>query len=152
MRKDFREMMDEDCRAQLARCIPSTRFNILLKCWDLPRGSKQVRSGHCGEHTEVMRYCIESPKFKTILGQCRTSVEKLWQQQDRVTVLCLCSHGYHRSVAVSSALQCIYQMEGYTSKGPCHLDHQRDLCAVCSRCKPDKDKYKMCESFVVDSM
>ena len=125
MRKDFREMMDEDCRAQLARCIPSTRFNILLKCWDLPRGSKKVRSGHCGEHTEVMRYCIESPTFKTLLHDCRARVEELWQEQDRVMVLCVCSHGIHRSVAVSSTLRAVDLKVGFNSLGVVvgHLPH-----------------------------
>ena len=153
MRKDFREMMDDDCRAELARCIPSTKFNILVKCWDLPQCSKPLRTGHCGEHTEIMRYCLESPTFKTLLHNCRALVKELWQEQDSVTVLCVCSHGMHRSVAVSSALQCIYQMEGFTSMGPCHLDIEswRYLCSACSHCKPNKDKDKMFESFVVDA-
>ena len=62
------------------------------------------------------------------------------------------THTY-RSVAVSSSLQCIYQMEGFTSMGPCHLDIQswRYLCSACSHCKPNKDKDKMFESFVVDA-
>ena len=153
MRKDFREMSDDDCCVELNRCIPSTRIHIVVKCWDLPRHPKQVRSGHCGEHTEIVRYCIESPTFKTILHGCRTLVEGLWQEQDRVTVLCVCSHGIHRSVAVATALQRIYEMEGYTSKGPCHLDHLhwRPFCSICKHCTPNKAKNAMFQSFVVDS-
>ena len=103
---------------------------------------KQVRSGHCGEHTEVMRYCIESPKFETILGQCRTSVEMLWQHQDGIEVLCVCNEGKHQSVAVSAALQAIYEMEGVSSGGPHHLSNTwwRRLCSACSQCKANEDK------------
>ena len=153
MRKAFREMNDDDCREKLALWIPSTRFNIIVKCWHLPQCSKPLRTGHCGEHTEIMRYCIESPAFKIILDDLRTLVKKLWQDQNNVRVLCVCGHGVHRSVAVASALQCIYQMEGFTSMGPCHLDIEswRCLCSACSHCKPNKDKYTMFESFVVDA-
>ena len=152
MRKGFREMKDDNCRAKLALWIPSTKFIILVKCCDLPQCSKPLRTGHCGEHTEIMRYCIESPTFKTLLRNLHGLVKELWQEQDSVTVLCVCSHGMHRSVAVSSALQCIYQMEGFTSMGPCHLNNQswRYLCSSCSHCKPNKDKYTMFASFVAD--
>ena len=135
-------MNDDNCRAKLALWIPSTRFNIIVKCWDLPQCSKPLRTGHCGNHTEIMRCCIESPTFEILLHECRARVQELWQDQDSVTVLCVCSHGMHRSVAVTSALQCIYQMEGFTSMGPCHLDIEswRCLCSACSHCKPNKDK------------
>ena len=152
MRRAFREMNVDNCRAKLALWIPSSKFNVILKCWDLPQSSRPLRTGHCGNHTEIMRCCIESPTFKTLLHDCRAQVEEVWQVQDIVTVLCVCSSGMHRSVAVASALQSIYQMEGFTSMGPCHLDiHRwRALCSACSHCVCNKDKDKMFESFVVD--
>ena len=138
MRKDFRR-------------IPGPTFDVVLKCWDLYSATDDLLSRHCGEHTEIVRCCIESPNFKTILDQCRTSVETLWQPQDSIEVLCVCNEGKHQPVAVSAALQAIYQMEGFSSGGPYHLNNThwwRRLCSACSQCKPNKDKDTLLRAFV----
>ena len=130
MRKDFRR-------------IPGPTFDVVMKCWDLYSPTDDLLSRHCGEHTEIVRCCIESPNFKTILDQCRTSVEMLWQHQDGIEVLCVCNEGKHQSVAVSAALQAIYQMDGFSSGGPYHLSNThwwRRLCSACSQCKANEDK------------
>ena len=153
MRQDFRTKSDHDCCVEFNRCIPSTRINIVVKCWDLPHGPTHVRERHCGQHEGIVHAICNDKNFENLLHGCRTRVEELWQVQDRVMVLCVCNHGIHRSVAVATALQRIYEMEGYTSKGPCHLDHLywRPFCSICAHCKPNKAKNAMFKSFIVDS-
>ena len=136
-------MSRTDLDKELARRFRNDHFHIVLQCFTVGHSEKHSNR-HCGQHTMIMRACIQCPKFPMIANTCRRRGELLCRADvPVVNVLCICDRGLHRSVAVATTLQAMYQQQGYNSIGPCNLSRSswlRGTCDVCMHCKPNKGK------------
>jgi hypothetical protein len=143
MRSDAETMRRTDIDNELARRFRNDHFHIVLRCFTMGHTEKYLNR-HCGQHTMIMRACTQSPKFTTIAKTCCRRAEVLCRGDVPVIkVLCICDRGLHRSVAVATTLQAMYQQQGYNSIGPCNLSRSswmRGTCDVCMHCKPNKEK------------
>ena len=133
-------------RRLLAKWCPDETFDIVIKCWTFAN-RKSKKFEHCGEHTGLIGSVTKSTEWRKLLPYLRRKVEELWKHQERVTVVCVDSHGRHRSVAVAAILKHLYEQKGFKSTGPHHLDKdnwpKRKLCHTCMECMPNEAKRKM---------
>ena len=125
-------------------------MHIVLKCYDLidpTHFSLGCYSKHCGEHTEIVQACIDSPRFPSLMNECRTRADSLWASgENMIRVICICERGWHTSVAVACILQAFYSAKGYDSFGPRHLSKNtwsNKLCRKCEHCQPNDKKEEM---------
>lgn len=141
-------MEDEACISYLQKYRKDVHFDVLLKCWELPYSVTQ-HSSHCGSHSSLVDVLCSDPTFRKTMQACQSKVDYLFQeQQDTVRVACCDSHGIYRSVAVATILQGVFKVNGYTTKGPYHLDKytwKKDVCSKCKHCLPNAHKQKLYE-------
>ena len=141
-------MQDEACLSYLQKYRKDVRFDVLLKCWELPYSVTQ-HSSHCGSHSSLVEVLCSDPTFRKTMQACQSKVDLLFQeQQDTVRVACCDSQGMYRSVAVATILQGVFKVNGYTTKGPYHLDKckwKKDICSNCRRCLPNAQKQQLYE-------
>ena len=83
------------------------KLDILLKwfnmyCAHTYNESKNFRM-HCGEHTVIMKECINSYSFRPMLNDLHERACELWRTQQIVNVVCCCYKGTHRSVAIADS-------------------------------------------------
>ena len=143
--------MDEiDIQKELDKWYPEEHMHIVLKCYDLiepTHYSLACYSNHCGEHTAIVRACIDSTRFQSLMKECRTRADSLWASgENMIRVICICESGSHTSVAVACILQAFYSAKGYDSFGPRHLSRNtwyNKLCNECEDCQPNDTKEKM---------
>ena len=99
---------------------------------------------HCGEHTQIIRACIETIDLPSLMKQCRMAAFLLWASgHATVRVMCICEGGILHSVAVAASLHAVYEQEGFNSSGPHHLSKREwlpSMCHECRECKPNRDK------------
>ena len=118
-------------------------FDVLLKCWELPYSVSQ-HSLHCGSHSNLVGVLGRDPTFRKTMQACQSKVDLLFQEHDTVRVACGDSHGMYRSVAVATILQGVFEVKGYTTKGPYHIDKckwkEKNICSNCRGCLPNNQK------------
>ena len=122
-------------------------FDVLLKCWELPY-SKSQHGGHCGSNSALVGVLCSDPTFRKTMQACQSKVDLLFQEHDTVRVACGDSHGMYRSVAVATILQGVFKVNGYTTKGPYHLDKckwKKNICSNCRGCLPNDQKQQRYE-------
>ena len=118
MRSDAETMSRTDIDKELARRFRNDHFHIVLRCFTVGHSEKHLNR-HCGQHTMIMRACTQSQAFSQIANTCRRCAEVLFKRGIPVIkVLCICDRGIHRSVAVATTLQAVYQQQCYNSIGP----------------------------------
>ena len=143
MRSDAEAMTPVDLENALQRRFRNEYFHIVLRCFTVGHSEKYLNR-HCGQHTMIMRACIESPSFQQIATTCRRRADLQFKRGTPVIkVLCICSQGMHGSVGVANTLKHVYQQLGYNSIGPCNLSRNewmRGMCDVCMHCRPNKEK------------
>ena len=143
MRSDAEAMTPVDLENAMQRRFRNDHFHIVLRCFTVGHSEKYLNR-HCGQHTMIMRACIQAPAFEQIATTFRKRAELCFIRGIPVVkVLCICSHGMHGSVAVANTLQHVYQQQGYNSIGPCNLSRNewmRGMCDVCMHCRPNKEK------------
>ena len=148
---DFKALSYPDFLRHCNSQRPTEKFDIVLSCWDI-HGGRQW-SKHCGKHTEIMHACCESAEFDSITNFCRNQSELLWDTgRNDLRVVCVCNQGRHRSVAVSSILQAVYDKMGFNSRGPTHLSKRlwwKGICYTCKECKPNDKKDALFEDLAV---
>ena len=146
MRSKCENMTELEIQSRLCERYPLEHFHIVLKCWDLidPIG---FYYNHCGEHTKIVQACIDSPRFPSLMKECRAQADSLWASgENMIRVMCICERGWHTSVAVACILKAFYSEKGYTSLGPCHLSRiawYKNLCNVCVDCQHNDTREKM---------
>ena len=142
IRSEFPHMQNIDIRKQLDERWPKKCFHIVVACWGIPLDHRQHT--HCGEHTEIMRACMDSIDLPCLMKQCRKAAFLLWASgHDTVRVMCVCEGGMLKSVAVAALLQAVYRQEGFNSSGPHHLskcDALPSICWSCTECNPNWKK------------
>ena len=139
MRKEFPHMKDCDILKHMHERFPNTKLHINLACWKIPFEHRE--DGHCGEHTQNIRSCIESLRIRSILKTCRQVADKYWAKgHTTIRVTCICDGGMHASVAVAAILQHVYHQRGYNSRGPYHIDPVARNCWKCGECQPNAQK------------
>ena len=120
-------MTERDIQERLDQWYPTERFDVVLKCWKL-RYVTIKYDNRCGEHTQITCACIKNPGFQKLMNECRSRAELVWARgQACIRVVCICGHGRHRSVAVSSL-------------GPYHMSRAEwwsGICHTCKHCKPN---------------
>ena len=88
------------------------------------------------------------------MKKCSERIERNLQMgKHTIRVVCLCSQGRHRSVAVASTLQAVYEKMGYNSIGPTHLskdDWWKGMCFECEECKPNKTNDRLFTNLALD--
>ena len=135
-------MQNCDIRKSLDERWPNKYFHIVVACWGIALDHRQHT--HCGEHTQIIRACIESLQLPGLINKVRTKLDGLWASgHATVRVVCICETGVHKSVAFAAIMQDIYHQEGYNSKGPHHLskgDTLPSICWKCTECKPSAAK------------
>ena len=140
-------MTERDIQEKLDQWYPTEYFDVVLKCWKLRYGAMKYNK-HCGQHTQIMRACIKSPGFQKLMNECRSRAELVWAHgQACIWVVCICGHGRHRSVAVSSALQALYLKVGFNSLGPHHMSRAEWWSGICHTCKDCRPNYHTEELF-----
>ena len=121
MRKEFADMTERDILFKLNEDYPDQSFDVVLKCWEITDRTSAY-SKHCGQHTQIMRECIQSCAFQKLMIECGSRAELEWAcGQTHIRVMCICENGRHKSVAVATALQAVYLKMGFISLGPCHM-------------------------------
>ena len=137
-------------RKELDKLFPDDHMHIVLKCYDLiepTHYSLACYSNHCGEHTAIVRACIDSTRFQSLMNECRTRADSLWASgENMIRVICICERGWHTSVAVACILKAFYSAKGYDSFGPRHLSRNtwyNKLCKECEDCQPNDKKEEM---------
>ena len=134
MRKEFPHMKDCDILKHMHERFPNTVFHINLACWKIQ--FKHREDGHCGEHTQNIRSCIESLRIRSILKTCRMEADKYWAEgHTTIRVTCICDGSMHASVGLAAILQHVYHQRGYNSKGPFHIDAVPRECWNCTECR-----------------
>ena len=99
-----------------------------------PEVTSQLR-GHCGEHGGILQHSVNNPMFTSILKEIKTLVDLAWDSSDAVfTIVVVCAHGRHRSVAVARSLHYILNSYGYQCPEPSHLGDWSKLCSKCEQC------------------
>ena len=100
-----------------------------------PEVTSQLRE-HCGEHGGILQHCINNPMFMPILEEIKTNVvDMVERSSDPVfTIVVVCAHGRHRSVAVARSLHYILNSYGYQCPEPSHLGDWSKLCSKCEQC------------------
>ena len=142
MRSNLKNSHSKDIKDQLNDWYPTLNFDIVLKCWR--RMNQCLDYDHCGAHTDHVKDCIKSHKFRTLMHECREQAESLWASgQNSISVICISDQGRHRSVAVSSVLQAAYLLCGRDSYGPYHMSGGQwwsGICHTCKDCQPNAYK------------
>ena len=134
MRNEFRHMQNCDIRKSLDERWPDKSFHIVVACWDIALDHRQYT--HCGEHTQIIRACIESLDFPSLMKQCRMAAFLLWASGHvTVRVMCICDGGMMNSVAVAASLNGVFVQDGFNSSGPHHLSKPGWFPTMCSNCK-----------------
>ena len=130
-------MQNCDIRKQLEQRWPNKYFHIVVACWGIALDHRQHT--HSGEHTQVIRACIEGVDFPCLMKQCRKAAFLLWASgHATVRVMCICEGAMLKSVAVAASLHAVYQQEGFNSGGPHHLSNS-SVCG-CRDCQPNWEK------------
>ena len=132
-------MKDCDILKHMGERFPNTAFHINLACWKIPFEHRE--DGHCGEHTQNIRSCIESLHVRGLLKTCREKAHMYWAKgHTTIRVTCICDGGMHASVAVAAILQHVFHQRGYNSRGPYHIDPVARNCWKCGDCQPNAQK------------
>ena len=146
MRKEFADMTERDILFKLNEDYPDQSFDVVLKCWEITDRTSAYNK-HCGQHTQIMRECIESCEFLNLMIECGSRAELEWAcGQTHIRVMCICENGRHKSVAVATALQAVYLKMGFISFGTCHMSQQEswsDICQTCKDCRPNYHKEEL---------
>ena len=137
------------CCSHLDKKREDVHFDVLLKCWDLPKINSNHAS-HCGSHSFLVGMLCKEPSFRKLMKDCQELVDHLFsrKKQDVVRVACCDSHGIHRSYAVATILQGVCEVSGYTSTGPVHIDEcnwKEKICTNCKGCRPNNQKTQLYE-------
>ena len=147
--KDYKNMKPIDLLDFCNKRCPNEKFDLVLKCWNMDPGAKQNR--HYGGHTAFVYACVLTPEFEDITTDFRKQAHILWNtDRDTIRVVCVCDHGIHQSVAVSTILQAVYANMGFNSKGPFHLSKaawHKYVCDRCKDCKPNDRKDELFQDF-----
>ena len=118
-------MAERDIQEKLDQRYPAEHFDVVLKCWKMKSGASNYNK-HCGQHTQIMRECIQSCAFQKLMIECGSRAELEWAcGQTHIRVMCICENGRHKSVAVATALQAVYLKMGFISFGPNHWSEQQ---------------------------
>ena len=134
MRNEFRHMQNCDIRKSLDERWPDKYFHIVVACWDIALDHRQYT--HCGEHTQIIRACIETIDLPSLMKQCRMAAFLLWASGHvTVRVMCICDGGMMNSVAVAASLNGVFVQDGFNSSGPHHLSKPGWFPTMCSNCK-----------------
>ena len=135
-------MQNCDIRKSLDERWPNEYFHIVVTCWGIALDHRQYT--HCGEHTQIIRACIESLQLPGLIKKVRIKLDGLWASgHATVRVVCICEGGTHKSVAFAAIMQDIYAQEGYNSKEPDHLsscDALPSICWDCTECNANMQK------------
>ena len=135
MRKEFADMTERDILFKLNEDYPDQFFDVVLKCWEITDRTSAYNK-HCGQHTQIMRECIQSCAFQKLMIECGSRAELEWAcGQTHIRVMCICENGRHKSVAVAIALQAVYLKMGFNSLGPCHMSQEESWSDSWLRCK-----------------
>ena len=142
MRNEFRHMQNCDIRKSLDERWPDKYFHIVVACWDIALDHRQYT--HCGEHTQIIRACIETIDLPSLMKQCRMAAFLLWASGHvTVRVMCICDGGMMNSVAVAASLNGVFVQDGFNSSGPHHLSKPGwfpTMCSNCKDCRPNRIK------------
>ena len=143
-------MDNKDCLYHLGKYREDVHFDVLLKCWDLPKLNEHL-AGCCGSHFDLLKMLSWKQSVHKHIKTCQTKVDALFsQQRDVVRVACCDSHGIHRSYAMATLLQGICEAKKceakkkYNTQGPHHLDAApwaATICTTCEFCRPSDEKY-----------
>ena len=143
MSSEFPHMTDCDIRKKLDEQLPDKNRDLVVACWGIALGELR-KHPHCGEHTQIIRACIESLQLPGLMKKVRIKLDGLWASgHATVRVVCICETGVHKSVAFAAIMQDIYHQEGYNSKEPHHLSKCDALprkCWNCTECKANVQK------------
>ena len=146
----------DECLMELEANGPHMKFDILLKCFNMysaqvDNESKHFRM-HCGEHTVIMKECINSYSFRAMLGICQERARELWKTQKIINVVCCCSQGIHRSVAIASIMYAVFLSKGYKACGPYHICKKNwlrnSICSDCPACMPSEEKSELIRAVI----
>ena len=158
MRSDlnFNNKPAQECLMELEAKEPHMKFDILLKCFNMYCAhtydkSKHFRM-HCGEHTVIMKECINSYSFRPMLEDCHERACELWRTQKVINVVCCCSQGIHRSVAIASIMYAVFLSKGYQACGPYHICKKtwlrNSICSDCPACMPSEEKSELIRAVI----
>jgi hypothetical protein len=143
MSSEFPHMTDCDIGKKLEVTISATNSDLVVACWGITLGELR-KHPHCGEHTQIIRACIESLQLPGLMKKVRIQLDALWASGlTNLRVICICEKGVQKSVAFAAIMQDIYHQEGYNSKGPHHLskcDALPSICWNCTECKANVQK------------
>ena len=146
MRSDlkFNNKQNKECLRELEDNDPRMKFDMILKCFDMYCDQYDM---HCGEHAAIMKECINSYSFRAMLETCQERACELWKTQTIINVVCCCSQGIHRSVAIASIMSAVFALKGYKAIGPYHISKKNwlrgRLCSTCPECMSNQEKSEM---------
>ena len=82
MRSDlkFNNKQNKECLRELEDNDPRMKFDMILKCFDMYCDQYDM---HCGEHTDIMKECINSYSFRAMLETCQERACELWKTQKK---------------------------------------------------------------------
>ena len=152
MRSDlkFNNKRNKECLRELEDNDPRMKFDMILKCFDMYCDRKYDM--HCGEHTVIMKECINSYSFRAMLETCQERACELWKTQKIINVVCCCSQGIHRSVAIASIMYAVFLSKGYKACGPYHICKKNWLrnciCSDCPACMPSEEKSELIRAVI----
>ena len=136
-------MTDCDIRKKLEVTISATNSDLVVACWGITLGELR-KHPHCGEHTQIIRACIETIDLPSLMKQCRRAAFLLWASGHvTVRVMCICDGGMMNSVAVAASLNGVFVQDGFNSSGPHHLSKPGwfpTMCSNCTDCGPSWKK------------
>ena len=154
MRKEYKNCPYGELKLLLKRKFQYLTFDAVLPCWNMGGKEGKQWSNHCGEHTGITLSCCTSREFSDIMKKCCERIARNWQMgKHTIRLVCVCSQGRHRSVAVASTLAAVYEKMGYNSPRPQHLSMKywwTGMCSWCTDCKPNKTKDNLYEKLARD--
>ena len=128
-------MTDCDIGRKLDGQLPDKNRDLVVACWGITLGELR-KHPHCGEHTQIIRACIEDIDLPSLMKQCRMAAFLLWASGHvTVRVMCICDGGMMNSVAVAASLNGVFVQDGFNSSGPHHLSKPGWFPTMCSNCK-----------------
>ena len=152
MRSDlkFNNKRNKECLRELEDNDPRMKFDIILKCFDMYCDRKYDM--HCGEHTAIMKECINSYSFRAMLETCQERACELWKTQKIINVVCCCYQGIHRSVAIAYIMSSVFALKGYKAIGPYHISKSNwrryRICSDCPECMPSEEKSELIRAVI----
>ena len=128
-----------DAIGQEYGCAP----DIVVLCHGLRDEADRPNRWHCGEFSFHLQNFVEHKNFRVILKSFKTDIRDQERaicrdpsdvSKSRVTVLCVCKSGRHRSVGMARILVTIMRMLGVRTQEPQHMCSWDGLCSQCTDC------------------